>query len=149
MKNVKNRLGYGAICAVLCVIFLGLVICGIGLMSGSLSKKYSKMDTEINSALNTEETVQLYSIGSDKTYEGSFVLGTGTVKEKEYITAYQLTEDGGKRYYKMDKSLTTVYETLKGDEQAYAIISKNGSSVTDIKLYVPENTINREIDLDL
>ena len=107
------------------------------------------MDTEINSALNTEETVQLYSIGSDKTYEGSFVLGTGTVKEKEYITAYQLTEDGGKRYYKMDKSLTTVYETLKGDEQAYAIISKNGSSVTDIKLYVPENTINREIDLDL
>lgn len=71
----------------------------------------------------TTEEVQLYSISTDKEYEGSFVLGSGSIDSQEYITAYRITEDGGKKYFKMNRDKVTIYDTLNNDEQAYAMIS--------------------------
>lgn len=97
----------------------------------------------------TTEEIQLYSISTDKEYEGSFVLGSGSIDSQEYITAYRVTEDGGKKYFKMNRDKVTIYETLNNDEQAYAVIKKASLGVKEIKLYVPKNTIEKEINLNL
>ena len=45
---------------------------------------------------------------------------------------------------------TTVYETLKSDEQAYVEVLEDGlGNSKGYRLYVPENTIVQEIDLSL
>lgn len=113
-----------------------LIVCGFGQINKELSKEYT-------------EEVKLYSISTDKEYEGSFVLGTGNIDSREYITAYQVTEDGGKKYFKMDRDKVTIYETLNNDEQAYAVINRTTLGVKEIKLYVPVNTIEKEINLNL
>lgn len=97
----------------------------------------------------TTEEIQLYSISTDKEYEGSFVLGSGSIDSQEYITAYRVTEDGGKKYFKTNRDKVTIYETLNNDEQAYAVIKKASLGVKEIKLYVPKNTIEKEINLNL
>lgn len=97
----------------------------------------------------TTEEVQLYSISTDKEYEGSFVLGSGSIDSQEYITAYRITEDGGKKYFKMNRDKVTIYDTLNNDEQAYAMIKKASLGIKEIKLYVPKNTIEKEINLNL
>ena len=97
----------------------------------------------------TTEEIQLYSISTNKEYEGSFVLGSGSIDSQEYITAHRVTEDGGKKYFKMNRDKVTIYETLNNDEQAYAVIKKASLGVKEIKLYVPKNTIEKEINLNL
>lgn len=97
----------------------------------------------------TTEEVQLYSISTDKEYEGSFVLGSGSIDSQEYITAYRITEDGGKKYFKMNRDKVTIYDTLSNDEQAYAVIKRASLGIKEIKLYVPKNTIEKEINLNL
>jgi hypothetical protein len=97
----------------------------------------------------TTEEVQLYSISTDKEYEGSFVLGSGSIDSQEYITAYRITEDGGKKYFKMNRDKVTIYDTLNNDEQAYAEIKRASLGIKEIKLYVPKNTIEKEINLNL
>lgn len=97
----------------------------------------------------TTEEVQLYSISTDKEYEGSFVLGSGSIDSQEYITAYRITEDGGKKYFKMNRDKVTIYDTLNNDEQAYAEIKRASLGIKEIKLYVPKNTIEKEINLSL
>lgn len=113
-----------------------LIIVGFGQINKELSKEYT-------------EEVKLYSISTDKEYEGSFVLGTGSIDSREYITAYQVTEDGGKKYFKMNRDKVTIYDTLNNDEQAYAVIKKASLGIKEIKLYVPKNTIEKEINLSL
>lgn len=113
-----------------------LIIAGFGQIDKELSKEYT-------------EEVQLYSISTDKEYEGSFVLGSGSIDSQEYITAYQVTEDGGKKYFKMNRDKVTIYDTLNNDEQAYAVIKKASLGIKEIKLYVPKNTIEKEINLSL
>lgn len=113
-----------------------LILVGFGQINKEMSKEYT-------------EEVKLYSISTDKEYEGSFVLGTGNIDSREYITAYQVTEDGGKKYFKMDRDKVTIYETLNNNEQAYAVIKKASLGVKEIKLYVPKNTIEKEINLNL
>lgn len=97
----------------------------------------------------TTEEVQLYSISTDKEYEGSFVLGSGSIDSQEYITAYRITEDGGKKYFKMNRDKVTIYDTLNNDEQAYAMIKRASLGIKEIKLYVHKNTIEKEINLNL
>lgn len=41
------------------------------------------------------ETIELYSIGTDKGIEGRFVMGSGNIETKEVYTAYQIMNDGG------------------------------------------------------
>lgn len=115
---------------------IALIIAGFGQIDKELSKEYT-------------EEVKLYSISTDKEYEGSFVLGSGSIDSQEYITAYRITEDGGKKYFKMNRDKVTIYETLNNDEQAYAVIKKASLGIKEIKLYVPKNTIEKEINLSL
>lgn len=115
---------------------IALIIAGFGQINKELSKEYT-------------EEVKLYSISTDKEYEGSFVLGSGSIDSQEYITAYQITEDGGKKYFKMNRDKVTIYDTLNNDEQAYAVIKRASLGIKEIKLYVPKNTIEKEINLSL
>ena len=115
---------------------IALIIAGFGQIDKELSKEYT-------------EEVKLYSISTDKEYEGSFVLGSGSIDSQEYITAYQITEDGGKKYFKMNRDKVTIYDTLNNDEQAYAVIKRASLGIKEIKLYVPKNTIEKEINLSL
>lgn len=115
---------------------IALIIAGFGQIDKELSKEYT-------------EEVKLYSISTDKEYEGSFVLGSGSIGSQEYITAYQITEDGGKKYFKMNRDKVTIYDTLNNDEQAYAVIKRASLGIKEIKLYVPKNTIEKEINLSL
>lgn len=122
--------------ALMGLVIIALIITGFGQIDKELSKE-------------TTEEVQLYSISTDKEYEGSFVLGSGSIDSQEYITAYQVTEDGGKKYFKMNRDKVTIYDTLNNDEQAYAVIKKASLGIKEIKLYVPKNTIEKEINLNL
>lgn len=115
---------------------IALIIAGFGQIDKELSKEYT-------------EEVKLYSISTDKEYEGSFVLGSGSIDSQEYITAYRITEDGGKKYFKMNRDKVTIYDTLNNDEQAYAEIKRASLGIKEIKLYVPKNTIEKEINLSL
>ena len=97
------------------------------------------------------ETIELYSIGTDKNIEGRFVMGSGNVETKEVYTAYQIMNDGGKKYYTMDRDITTIYENLDTNATAYTEIYRKGiiNAIVQIKLYVPQNTIIQEINVDL
>jgi len=97
------------------------------------------------------ENIELYSIGTDKSIEGRFVMGSGNIKTKEVYTAYQIMNDGGKKYYTMDRDITTIYENLDTNATAYAEIYRKGlfNVIVQIKLYVPQDTIIQEINIDL
>jgi len=95
------------------------------------------------------ETIELYSIGTDKGIEGRFVMGSGNIETKEVYTAYQIMNDGGKKYYKMDRDITTICENLDTNTTAYAEIYRKGHAIALIKLYVPQDTIIQDINVDL
>lgn len=128
-------------------LVLGLTLISIILALVWLIREFAYEVNEFSK--ETTEEVKLYSISTDKEYESSFVLGSGCIDSQEYITAYQVTEDGGKKYFKMNRDKVTIYETLNNDEQAYAVIKKASLRIKEIKLYVPKNTIEKEINLSL
>lgn len=97
-----------------------------------------KMSSQVDSTI---ETIQLCSINTDSDIKGGFILGCGSVKNKEVYVAYQILEDGGKKYITMDRHNTIIYEDLNSDEMPYAEILSDSK---EIKLHVPEGTITYE-----
>ncbi len=98
------------------------------------------------------ETIPLYSVVSSNEYEyeGRFFLGSGSIDGRQYYVAYEILEDGGKKYFKMDKDKTVIYDTLENADTSYAEIEKSGFGITTkINLYVPKDTIVKTIDLSL
>lgn len=98
------------------------------------------------------ETIPLYSVVSSNEYEyeGHFFLGSGSIDGRQYYVAYRVLEDGGKKYFKMDKDKTVIYDTLENADTSYAEIEKNSFGITTkINLYVPKDTIVKTIDLSL
>lgn len=98
------------------------------------------------------ETIPLYSVVSSNEYEyeGHFFLGSGSIDGRQYYVAYKVLEDGGKKYFKMDKDKTVIYDTLENADTSYAEIEKNSFGITTkINLYVPKDTIVKTIDLSL
>lgn len=49
----------------------------------------------------------------------------------------------------MNRDKVTIYETLNNNEQAYAEIKKASLGIEEIKLYVPKNIIEKEINISL
>lgn len=94
----------------------------------------------------TVSTVSLRSINYQNVLEGSFTLGCGKLDGQDYYTCYQVLDDGGLKLIKFKAEQTVIYETLtQGD--AYAEISVDGWGFTkEIKLYVPQDTIQTEYD---
>ena len=72
----------------------------------------------------------------------------GGINKTEYIVAYRLTEDGGKVYYKLPRQKVIIYDTLEEGEQPYVEIITTGYT-SETKLYIPQNTVEKEINLDL
>lgn len=119
------------------------VISGVLILIFILFLPDKKMSSRVDSTI---ETIQLCSINTDSDIKGDFILGCGSVKNKEVYVAYQLLEDGGKKYITMDRSNTIIYEDLNSDEMPYAEILSDSK---EIKLHVPEGTIMKNIDINL
>ncbi|GEM_PF-1156817 len=131
----------------ICIIVVGtIVIINVHNKSEKLSKE-----------IHVKETIELYSIGTGDKIYGSFrggfsgfIISYGSIEEVDYYCCYRKKADGGKTYYKFEMDETTVYETLKSDEQAYVEVLEDGlGNSKGYRLYVPENTIVQEIDLSL
>ena len=94
-------------------------------------------------------TVDLRSINYQNVLEGSFTLGCGKLDGQDYYTCYQVLDDGGLKLVKFEAEKTVIYETLTSDN-AYAEISTDGWGYTkEIKLYVPQDTIQTEYDFGI
>lgn len=94
----------------------------------------------------TVSTVSLRSINYQNVLEGSFTLGCGKLGGQDYYTCYQVLDDGGLKLIKFEAEQTVIYETLTSGD-AYAEISVDGWGFTkEIKLYVPQDTIQTEYD---
>lgn len=51
-------------------------------------------------------------------------------------------------YYRMPRQKVIIYDTLAEGEQPYVEIITTGYT-SETKLYIPQNTVEKEIDLDL
>jgi hypothetical protein len=92
------------------------------------------------------QTVNLRSINYQNVSEGVFILGSGKLDGQDYYTCYQVLDDGGLKLIKFEGEKTVIYETLTSGD-AYAEMSIDGWGDTkEVKLYVPQNTIQKEYD---
>lgn len=113
--------------------------------SGELIKGLKKTQS-----IENVERIELASIDVTSNIEGRFYLGSGRINEKEYYAAYKILTDGGKKLYKMDATITTIYENLEENEIAYAEEIRDGFGyLEEIKLYIPKNTIKQEYDFSI
>lgn len=144
----KKKKGTGEICG---YILLGLIIlfaAGVAVfafydMFRGLSD-VGKLGDEVSVS-----TVDLRSINYQNVLEGSFTLGCGKLDGQDYYTCYQVLDDGGLKFVKFEAEKTVIYETLTSGN-AYAEISTDGWGYTkEIKLYVPQDTIQTEYDFGI
>lgn len=144
----KKKKGTGEICG---YILLGLIIlfaAGVAVfafydMFRGLSD-VGKLGDEVSVS-----TVDLRSINYQNVLEGSFTLGCGKLDGQDYYTCYQVLDDGGLKLVKFEAEKTVIYETLTSGN-AYAEISTDGWGYTkEIKLYVPQDTIQTEYDFGI
>lgn len=134
----RKRLIYHILLSVLA----GVAVTGcLVLLFNTISANFEERHTEthyIESAVTTNGV------------SGSFTIGCGSVHSDEYYVVYVLTDDGGKQLKKYDTDITTVYDNLTDSEKPYVEITKDGTNRTvSIKLYVPENSITQEFNLNL
>lgn len=96
------------------------------------------------------KTETILSAKLDNETNGSFILGFGSFKNKEYYVVYKVNEDGGKQLTKYNVEDTTIYDNLSEGEQTYAEVTynKNGT-IIEVKLYLPKETIKENYDLSL
>lgn len=98
---------------------------------------------------STVTTVSLRSIDYSNEVKGVFALGSGGVHGVDYYVCYEVLEDKGIKLTKFDANKTVIYETLAENEMAYATVKKDGyGNVIDIKMYVPQNTIQVEYNFN-
>lgn len=101
----------------------------------------------------------IYSVADGSEVKGAFTLGTGSVDEKQYF--YFVKSDGaGKRIDKIEVDATVIYEMDKEkpkiefyDERYTSAFARfmfgEYSGSHSYKLFVPENTITKEYNIDL
>lgn len=133
--NMNNKID--KIVVIICYVGI-LLACVYFIYTASLSKnKFDKVSVS---------TVNLRSINYQNVSEGAFILGCGKLDGRDYYTCYQVLDDDGLKLIKFDAEITVIYETLTSSD-AYAEISVDGWGFTkEVKLYVPQNTIQKEYD---
>lgn len=147
MKKIKEFLNNNWDCilafivGILCVTTMAVIVIDIKRSNHEANKTH-------------EEIIPLYSISTEEqysgAYHGSFIYGVAHINSKEYIVTYRILDDGGKQYYKINREDTIIYDTLEPDEQAYVKVEINNIGETiSTKLYVPKDTIAKEINLEL
>lgn len=147
MEDKKKKVT-GEICG---YILLGLIILfGAGVVVFAFYDMFrglsdvGKLGDEVSVS-----TVDLRSINYQNVLEGSFTLGCGKLDGQDYYTCYQVLDDGGLKLVKFEAEKTVIYETLTSGN-AYAEISTDGWGYTkEIKLYVPQDTIQTEYDFGI
>lgn len=133
--------------AALGFLFLFVARCTFGMVRDVNS---AMKDALKQGEVETVQTIELKSIDYMSQKEGHFSLGWGRVNEIDYYGCYEVLEDGGIKLRKLKSDITTIYQTLKENETAYAEITTSGwGAELAIKLYVPENTIQVNYDFSL
>lgn len=144
----KKKKGTGEICGYILLVLIILFAAGVAVfafydMFRGLSD-VGKLGDEVSVS-----TVDLRSINYQNVLEGSFTLGCGKLDGQDYYTCYQVLDDGGLKLVKFEAEKTVIYETLTSGN-AYAEISTDGWGYTkEIKLYVPQDTIQTEYDFGI
>lgn len=162
MKDEKNEKNYDKVEMACWVIvgFIFVVLFTILIKTGIDDTKTFKEEME---RIELEEqrietrVVQLYSINLNNQTEGEmkgkFILGSGSVKEKTeekyYYVAYQILDNGGKILFKMPADVTIIFDILESDASAYAEVDENALGIQEVRLFIPENTIQQEYDFSL
>lgn len=124
------------------------VICYVGILLACFGVIYTSLFSEnkFDKDKVSVSTVNLRSINYQNVSEGAFILGCGKLDGRDYYTCYQVLDDDGLKLIKFDAEITVIYETLTSSD-AYAEISVDGWGFTkEVKLYVPQNTIQKEYD---
>lgn len=142
-------------------IFLGFLI-GFLFLLLSFGIIYTSVVALLPNVTNTY-SIPIVSLKDKSGIEGSFVLGSGTIKDKDYYIYYSKTQDGGYKRNKVLAENVTIYQTnneapnlrltettpLKNETTKFWIgeteIFKDQS---DIKFIVPENTIIEQFKLE-
>lgn len=146
-QDEKNRLDIfpKLVGCILLVITICIILCMLIEIVGAFI-----IGIKLSKEIHVKETIELYSIGTGDKIKGSFSMYYGSIEEVDYYCCYRKKADGGKTYYKFEMDETTVYETLKSDEQAYVEVLEDGwGMLKGYRLYVPENTIVEAIDLSI
>jgi hypothetical protein len=100
----------------------------------------------------TVETVYIQSINFETDISGykRFLIGSGKIQEKNYYYVYLLQSDGGIKLTKYNADNTVIYQTVKENERSYAEITRDRlDKITEVKLYVPENSIIENYDFEI
>lgn len=137
-------------------VLVGLITFCIFILGAFLILKSFKL-YEAQNEPPTVERVSLASLNYTSEIKGEinggFFLGTGCVngviEEEQYYVAYKVLEDGGKKLWKIPANITTIYDTLQTNCEAYAEVTSNYFGIISINLYVPEGTILQDYDLSL
>lgn len=131
-------------------LIFGIIICIVlvGILASGVKGSYNILkDAENNTST---EIIPLAAIETKSDIAGRFYLGHANIEETPYYYCYRVNKDSSKELYKMPMDKTKIYETLSPDKQAYAEETRNDlGTITDIKLYVPVNTIQEEYNLSL
>ena len=159
MKNEDNKINkMKVLCAVFGVVLILLAVLAIIAFFFTVRNEYIDFRNEIarideEREQVTTHTTFLASIDYQSEIKGSFRLGLGSgrgeVSEQQYYVAYEILEDNGKKLFKMPADITTIYDTLDENAQAYVEIDENYYGVFAMRLYVPKGTITQEYDLSL
>lgn len=141
LVDKKEDFGTMIISSVLTVVILLLVVFLFKVIFDEISSKTRQKNIERK---------EILSINISNKAEGSFVLGVGTVKNKEYYIAYEVLKDNGKKLVKIPIDNSVIYDILEDEENAYIEIVTNGlRQEVETKIYVPKGTITKEYDMSL
>lgn len=128
-----------------------LLFVTIGVFGSFIYSFFSELgDMKDKSSQITTQTFNIVSLDFNTSLNGNFVLGTGKLEDEQYYVCYKVLEDGGKKLTEIPCDITTIYDTLKSDENAYLEEDRNYyDGLRAVRLYVPENTIQQSYDLSL
>lgn len=140
-------------------LYSGITICIVLLITGAIASGFPK---SVETTLwNTKSIYSLKDAGT--TYEGSFVLGNGSINSQDYYAAYVHTADG---FYKekFEQDMTYIKETnsVTPKVEKYIEVTTanwfegwllgkhilNGCCYTKYILYVPRDTIIKKFRLE-
>jgi len=142
-------------------LFLGFLL-GLTFSLCSFAAVYTSIVALLPNVTNTY-SIEIVSLKDKSSIEGSFVLGSGTIKDKDYYIYYSKTQDGGYKRNKIEAENVTIYQTnketpklkftditpLKNETTEFWIgETEIFTDQTDVKLIVPENTIIEQFKLE-
>jgi hypothetical protein len=123
-------------------VIVFIIVLGTSIGLSSLKKQEQVKERKVSQnpifSLNfkTEQTGSYFS---------NFFYGYGTLENKEYYVVYVEESDGGLKLTKYPVEKSKIYPQLDENTAPYVEITSNGyGTIVEIKLYIPENSVQSE-----